>query len=243
MSNIISSGNELLKFNSDEVIEVSEGLPIPMPTMWLSADVGIVKDGDDKVSQWQDQSGNDYHAGQASQANKPLLVDGELNGKPVLRFSDNNMLDVSFDTVFSQPFVFFIVFKTNTNSRSVIISSDAVLATGIDVDISNFSSPFRYQIRSCNLYNTLFTSLSLDTYYLTSNVWDGSQGKIYVNSQFASTGNTATNPIDNTLRIGARFQNDRYMNGDIAEIIFYNSLLSNPQRQSVEQYLMTKYAL
>ena len=34
-----------------------------------------------------------------------------------------------------------------------------------------------------------------------------------------------------------------YLNGDIAEIIIYNSALSDADRSAVESYLMTKWAI
>ena len=46
----------------------------------------------------------------------------------------------------------------------------------------------------------------------------------------------------NGLTVGAAYNNSRFFNGDIVEIIIYDTNLTDTQRQQVEQYLMDKYA-
>lgn len=61
-------------------------LDIPDLLLWLRADLGITKDGSDKVSLWEDQSGNGWDAAQATAARQPLWVANVTNGQPALRF-------------------------------------------------------------------------------------------------------------------------------------------------------------
>src|SRR3954468_5671635 len=42
--------------------------------LWLKADAGVVTNGSGQVSQWQDQSGNGYHAVQSNANLQPLIV-------------------------------------------------------------------------------------------------------------------------------------------------------------------------
>lgn len=56
---------------------------------WFNAS-HVVKDGDNRVSQWTDISDNGKHAVQATPANQPLWVDNAVNGQPVLRFDGQN---------------------------------------------------------------------------------------------------------------------------------------------------------
>ena len=238
MSNIISSGNELLKFNSGEVIEVSERFPIPIPTMWLRADAGIVKDAIDKVSQWQDQSGNDYHAEQETQANKPLLVDGAVTGNPVLRFAGSQFMTLQFGEIYPQPITIFTVWSLDT--------------TGNRMAWDNYSGGRFYLYRMASNEQMWINAENVSLSYpkadgsfphlLSTSVFNGQFSQMYENGNIKATGNASTGGC-NGLNIGRYKLNSLFLSGDIAEIIFYNSLLSDPQRQSVEQYLMAKYAL
>src|SRR5690606_35019884 len=72
--------------------------PVPREGLqvWLRADVGITLAGSNKVSQWNDQSGNGNHAVQGSSSRRPVFVSGTLNGKPVVQFEswENHYLQV-----------------------------------------------------------------------------------------------------------------------------------------------------
>jgi hypothetical protein len=63
--------------------------------------------------------------------------------------------------------------------------------------------------------------------------------------------NVYSNVINNSdedgngyLLIGFQFQNgNHYLNGKVAEVVIYNRVLTTPERQQVEAYLNTKYAI
>jgi len=54
--------------------------------MWVKADAGVIVNGAMQVEMWTDQSGNNQELVQNSNALKPLLIENELNGLPVIRF-------------------------------------------------------------------------------------------------------------------------------------------------------------
>ena len=61
--------------------------------IWLQYDTGFTADGSDAISQWDDQSGNDNHAVQATTDFKPTLVSGaasfaDANRDTLLREAD-----------------------------------------------------------------------------------------------------------------------------------------------------------
>ena len=243
MSNIISSGNEILKFNSGEVIEISEGSPIPIPTLWLSAGVGIVKDGDDKVSQWQDKSGNDYHAEQEAQANKPTWQDNALNNRPCLHFNgSSNFLTGLMDSS-EHPLTIFCVWEKYNTSKAALFSNITAL-THDTILVGNYGIPpnsTSLQGGSSNYVN--YPKDNPFPYKLTTGVFNTALSRIYENGTLMGSGSLNNNTI-NEYEIGrGRINGLGYSGINVAEIIFYNSLLSDTQRQSVENYLMNKYAL
>ena len=62
-------------------------IPIPVTGLriWLKADAGVIKDGSNQTSSWNDQSGNGFNVAQGNASLQPLFVDGAVNGKPVIR--------------------------------------------------------------------------------------------------------------------------------------------------------------
>jgi len=58
--------------------------------MWVKADAGVIVNGAMQVEMWTDQSGNNQELVQNSNALKPLLIENELNGLPVIRFDGAN---------------------------------------------------------------------------------------------------------------------------------------------------------
>jgi hypothetical protein len=59
--------------------------------LWLDAeDAASITLNESTVSQWNDKSGNNRHASQATAANQPTYTLNGLNGKPVLTFDGVN---------------------------------------------------------------------------------------------------------------------------------------------------------
>ncbi|HEY3416195.1 MAG TPA: Ig-like domain-containing protein, partial [Armatimonadota bacterium] len=54
-------------------------------TLWLKADTGITKDGNNKISAWADQSGQGHNVSQGNANYQPVYTENILNGRPVVR--------------------------------------------------------------------------------------------------------------------------------------------------------------
>lgn len=81
--------------------------------LWLRADLGVTKDGSDKVSQWADQSGAGHHAVQAVANKQPLWVPGAVNGQPAVQGDAVNDRLVA-NWAQSQPTTTFLVHAGNS---------------------------------------------------------------------------------------------------------------------------------
>ena len=157
-----------------------------------------------------------------------------MNGKPVLRF-DNDFLIAEIGQI-PQPVTAFVVW--NKNNTTAGLAWDGIQQEFYfgSLSIPPVSMTMRSGIFLSQPYDSPFD------YVLNSCVYNTSNSKLYSNGILGASGNVGSNILDG-LRIGSRRNNSWWLVGDIAEIIFYNSLLSDPQRQSVENYLMAKYAL
>jgi hypothetical protein len=230
--------------------------------LWLKADTGITKDGSDYVSQWDDQSGNGNNVIQGNTGYQPKYYANSLNGYPVIRFNAVNDLlyKSSFDISSTNNITIIFVAKqySYTGEYNFISFGYAAPYTDLFLGIMSYnigglpfvaymgtvagtnprSTPRDTRIISTYSYVscTFNTSLSTKEAVLYIN---GTTQDTYAQNDNIPTGNFATKE----LRIGTRSTGSQAMNGDIAEIIIYDSALGTTDRQTVENYLKTKYGL
>lgn len=200
---------------------VSPVLPASGMKLWLKADVGVTKDGNNMVSAWADQSGNGndvtpYWTYQAQ------YVPAAINNWPALYFDggcDNYRKilssglsgNFSMFAVCSSPYTQVKQYQSGINNR-LIDCPVAGTPTG-DAQVTNGScAPFAATIRSDNF---------------------------------------SLNPTQNipVFGVGSMFNTDGTCGGDFAvtgyipEVIIYNRALTAQERTDVATYLANKYAI
>ncbi|MCC6400542.1 MAG: hypothetical protein IT227_07250 [Flavobacteriales bacterium] len=232
--------------------------------IWLSADQGVYNNAGttfagngDNVRQWNDRSGNARHAGEANVANRPNLATAVLNGRPVVRFTaaNNDRLISTGLTTADQASAWVVTRYTSLPSPNPgllqgaasgnALAADAALKNlGMWVSSSN-TRPWGRGIRSDGtmLEISQTTNTSAGTFYILNNNYGASQIQQYINNSAA--GSVATN---GTLRswtdlcVGMQAGSEGW-NGDIAEVILFNTALNATQRLVVANYLAAKYGL
>lgn len=212
---------------------------LPDIQLWLSADSVEIIDG--KVVTWYDKSGNNNHAQQLNFSNQPLFLDSTLNSLPVISFDGhNNFLQTVFEHEFNQPNTFFILFNSqNTSVTSGIFDG---IETGFRNTFQWVSGGLRLTAGSASPFVSYNKSQPFN--YITSTiVFNESSSMIFENSVLKASGSVDSNPISG-FQVGRRTAfNPQYFNGNIAEIIFYDSFLADSDRLAIENYLMNKYAV
>ena len=213
-----------------------------------------VSNSSDPVACWGDKSGNNYNAIQAIRGNQPLYITNVLNGKPVVRFNGSS----SYLNGVTIP-------GLNSTSMSIF-----VVMSGASTALSDWSSPFNI---GCYPSQFAFARWLSNGTFEVANTGMGSAGLYSTPGSFPNSGfpytvfeyvknfNVASTIYANgaylnSVASGAGFTNGNYSigennggcyysyyAGDIAEMIIYNSALSTADRQSVENYLKTKYGL
>jgi len=221
--------------------------------VWLKADNGTSQNvAATSVSTWLDQSGNNNSAQQATAANQPTYQTNAFptGTKPVVRFDGTNDT-LSFNNnslLTSSQFSILAVVKANTPDatadRQLFSNWNSGSNQGASVYLgkTGTASPFTITFSDDFLTGGTFTS---NTFHTLGAINSSSNAITYVDGTQAGAKGTSLSARNVTVSqyfLGDRGnQGAQFWNGDLAEILVFNSALSTSDRQSVEQYLKTKY--
>ena len=222
-------------------------LPVADLRLWLRADAVV----DGAVSFWPDQSGHSNHATQSANTQRPQVVAGAINGRPVVRFSgaSSNVLNLPAVLDGQTPGDVFIVQRVTpypnvgTDGFWRFGTAGAVAAaypTGDEHIRDDFGSNTSHDIGQPNQ--------SLDQAHLYEAVTQAGEWTARVNgvTQYTTTSNTvAWNGSMNLGYGGSNYYEggSRYFSGDIAEVLVFDRALTLTERSGVERYLGGKYGL
>lgn len=206
------------------------------PALWLKADAGTLQtvggsaasaDGD-PVGQLLDQSGNGKHGSQAIGSFRPTLRLAVQNGLPVLRFDGaDDFLDTLL-TSLNQPATVLLVAKKAGISNTVPYSGSN------SAFLYNWSGTTGTQYAGANL-NFNCTPTSWNTYCSRYNL---AASSTRVNG-VQTSGDCSSNNFG-TVSIGA-LSGGFFWDGDIGEILFFNSALPDADCASLEAYARTRW--
>lgn len=250
--------------NSEVLAEYLQNKPIPNVglKLWLRADSGLVLNGA-SVSQWTDISGNNLNAVQDSANKRPNVVSDAINGKPAVHFDGSNDLlyTQALNLENTNKVSAFMVSKAT--GEAVILEASRNLntsATGFYVienyDYGQQGISAALKGNTAGPYNNYLTIFRSTNTYSIPKIWftafDKSQAsylnqiKMRVNGvDLVNTngyGAAHTNNFSNdSLFIGGRGAGGSNLDGDIAEVIVYNRLLTTAERTQVENYLNQRY--
>jgi hypothetical protein len=224
------------------------------PKLWLNADLATVTtNGSSNVSVWLDQSGNTNNAGQTTSGEQPLWVPNQASGWPVIRFSNpanTSMRLTNFQGSAVTQAEAFVLLKAKTNAPSAGTplwdmgsNPEGILAypnsSGMIVDFFGSTSAYILGIPAqrpdqYHIYNPVSAS----------NYWAARiNGRIqYVENFSDSTFPNNTVQFKSTPIIGSQNPSGAF-DGDIAEILLYDHVLTEAQRDAVGDYLNHKYSV
>lgn len=221
--------------------------------LWLKADAGALNASDlaatdtEAVKTWQDQSGNGWHATQATAGNRPAwYIGASSNGSPVVRFDGvddyfqlgNLMSGAAAGTAF-------VVLSINNDPPAPDRSSGP---------LSRFGTPSNahYPWIDGAIYDDFGSTVRKDAIAVAPSLaaWRvyevlsaAGDWRNYLDGSLlhATTSNTVA--WGATPFIGSNGLGQYFIDGDIAEVLVYAAALSDADRQAVESYLMSKYAI
>jgi len=203
------------------------------------------------TGQWDDKSGNGFHLNAA--ANKPTLnaADANFANKPTVEFNGTNQF-TGFSTptldnwISNTAFTIFVVFRAESFGVS---DGSASAQRGLFSDNGGFcglglgSSKFEvWSYDGAADYTgptiSLNTVYGADLRHDSGTLYNLVSGKAETS---VASGNTTT--LTGVVSVGRNFDGSDLWDGQIAEIIVYDTVLSTTNRQLVRDYLTGRYGI
>ncbi len=221
--------------------------PIPRSGLiqWLRAS-NITTTGSN-VTNWNDVSGSRNDASNGS--NQPTLVANAINGHPAVNFSGSQFLQApaGFST-FTSGLSAILVAKPVSVSAGARLFDYGNGATSDNIIMSLPSSTgltFSTYNSSTSSSATASTGATLGNFQLLEALYNGSNtANLYINSASAAN-SSSMQTLNNLTRsnnyIGQDNSGGNRYNGQLAEMLIWNRLLTAAERASVEGYLQSKY--
>ncbi len=230
-------------------------LPTDWPDLvfWISGDGPMTVDIAGRLTQWTDRSTQANHVNQSNPAKQPLLVASGFNGRPVVRFdggdvlSGGDVLDLNANSRTS-----IVLGKSNTNTGAYF--AKAIAGSQQNRFALTYSTPNLLVIHHDNSVRQITLPRSGGATELLMTVADRSA--LVLNLRI--NGFNAGTPVSGLQGSGFNF-NSTYrflvgayndasdvnellmLNGDIAEMFFYDRTFVDSVRQLQEKYVMDKY--
>lgn len=227
-------------------------------SLWLKADAGLydaavggnpVTTNGANVLRWEDQSGNGTHmTAAAGPPSYPTLAINAVNGFPALSFvrANEQRLGRSSSSPPTVPFSAFAAF------RSSATSNQNVLAVTNGTTGSASWGLFRANSAAIGLYTSTSGNL-LSTLVYTNGIWTvvsavaaaSNNRKVWANgANHAAQSTSASAPAGlSQWTVGSWVSGADGLDGHIGELVVYSGGLSDANRQAVENYLISKYAI
>lgn len=212
--------------------------------LWLdAADASTITTVSGAVSQWNDKSGNDRNASQATAAQRPVVTTAALNGRNVVEFNpaSNNWHRLDFTRLTSIGSIFFVAKKNNVNDSEVVLS-DSTSDDLRSVSLGNAAGS-NLVVQQINGTNTLATR---NAWHIAEITTDGTNAVLGVDANRVTNAETdlmSSNTIGYYRNSQNQFVIQYSFRGQIAEIIFTVTVQSTDPRQLIEGYLAHKWGL
>jgi hypothetical protein len=233
-------------------------------SFWLDATTGlfdatsggsaVTTDGS-AVARWEDQSGNSRHITQATLASRPILKTAIQNGKNIIRFDGtNDILRRSGAFVHDQgAATIFVVVSANSGAGDRLVVEGRTTSTNplympiISASATLFQVLYRINSGTIPLNNVSFgTAFNGTGFKLVCALDSGTNFAGFINKVTTNNQNYTRGAVTlDTFAIGGwatTIERD-FFPGDVAEVIIYNTALGTTDRQSVEDYLYSKWGI
>ncbi|TXH13487.1 MAG: DUF4091 domain-containing protein, partial [Hyphomicrobiaceae bacterium] len=224
---------------------------------WFRADSGVTKDSVNKVSQWTDQSGLNNHLLQPSTARQPSWVDGIINSKAALLFSNSTLAGAKFverdawadATPTIDEMTLFLVAKPLSNDVDMAPVGSSGPYNDWHVLMNHGNKYASIQVAGGTIRDgstaesTNFKVVSIQTSNNSGNV------SLWYDQGLEINGLSSGFSAPESLRVGSGESAgsgdpvDYLFNGYVAELIIYSRLLNGTERDQVEDYLKAKYSI
>lgn len=211
---------------------------------WVKAGTGA------SGSLWQDQSVHGNNATQATTADQPVVTANQINFNPAMVFngtSDFMNIASNLGLGGAGNYEIYCVVQQSGSGGQVFLGSQTAATN--DIQLATFTgSPTQVNYWGTGTVLIGTTNLAAGTAYISGYEKAGTgsgQSTIYINGNVDNTGTIAQSMGSGTRLIGASSVGTAtpgyYTNGDIAEMVVYNTALTAANRSMLQSYLSFKY--
>ena len=231
-------------------------------TLYDATSGGSLVAADGGVARWEDKSGNNRHFTQSTSSKRPARKTSQQNSLDTLLFdgSDDSLIGSNFASGTGGLTIFSVVKRNATNAVHEIINK-GVDNGGWLFRLTDTNAPQISSYRDSTLTNSTLrgtsSSVSATDYTVLAMVAGSGafntalmfrNGTSLAMSAAAEDGTNGRTPSGGSdpVRIGVQvYSGVDYFNynGNIAEIVLYDSALSDADRAAVENYLLAKWAI
>ena len=205
-----------------------------------------------RVSTWLDRSGNNNHAFQTDTNRQPLFVASGLNGLPALHFDQRIFQDgyaagLLTDKALTSAFSVFVVTRVVDDGergiawRRIVPSRDMNWLLGTYTPGTFYAHAHTGELSGPSA--RLRAPYQIGRTYTLSAVNTTSEQRFYVNGYDLTGDASRTTPPGRLTIGGAGSTSADPSDALIAEVIVYERALSGAEREQVETYLKTRYAV
>ncbi|APZ81842.1 D-alanyl-D-alanine carboxypeptidase [Erythrobacter phage vB_EliS_R6L] len=187
------------------------------------------------VSQWDDKSGNGFHLVQATDANQPLFVD---EGKPRVRLPGFPRRMTAPMTTTAQPITIVLVCSTEQATGGVFVDATSSSNRVVVGALSGSSNDFVMWAGSGSGVPSYGNQPAPFGLYVST--YNGASSTARRNGAQVATGNPGPQSMTG-ITLGCRYSIERFLPGDVYEMLIYSGALSASDLAALEQYLMTKW--
>ncbi len=233
--------------SSDDWKTIGYGeVPKESLALWLKADSGV-NVIENRVSSWQDLSGNGWHANQKHWKYAPVFLDKGLNNKPALYFARSYLkTDGSF--LVGKDYTVFVVHHrlVPTQNNFVLTGGEPSLPNqglGLGFNMNSASFGHGENKLEAEAFGHHVNNASLMTF--RQSTADGR--KIFVNDELIGSGASQQDKQSlialRHLGIGGYKTSNSFFSGPIAEILIYDRPLDQEEITAIQESLIGKYGI
>ena len=226
--------------NAVGALSISSPTEIPGLELWLDAsDTGSITHTANSVTQWNDKSGNNYHASQSTSGMRPITNTATMNGLNAIRFDGtDDRLDVSYsglrDLTGTEDITIIVIYKANTaahNGRVFCFSNGA----SPHVSLSHYAVDQRTRYQAFGNEATIVNTPDTDA-HMFGLIREGTTLYAKYDADKEVTTTTGDESSTHGPYIGREFNNLNRLDGDIGEILIYNRAITVAEYNAIGVY-------
>jgi hypothetical protein len=217
-------------------------------TLFTDAGSTQVSSDDDLIYQANDKSGEGHNAVQATEADRPVYKTGIQNSQSIARFDGYTIMGVpAFGESITKLTIFAVIKELRANVFVYCFRSASNPICTLEITADHYIQA-RTRDTSSNSVTAVGSASVYNAFHVLSGVYNGTANSAYVDGSLADSDTNASydtnSDYNRTSYIGHyQYTGGPTFEGDMAEIVIYNSPLTDTDRQSVESYLNNKWSI